>query len=161
MLQANSQYHIDGYIYSGYKYGSIFLHRFDYDTKIVSIKNGVVSWSTLPTRAEYDALNSKTAGSGTAENEYCTITYSWTALANKVCLVNMTFTPKTTINSSSGSVTLDNLPFLASRTVTGATYDNSTLETKGVCILGSSSKNVTFLGPRTLEHSYHCGFVYL
>lgn len=66
MIQIKSRYHIDGYIYSGYKFGSIWLHKFNNDALFVSITGGSVSISKLPTRAEVDALNNKTAVAVTA-----------------------------------------------------------------------------------------------
>lgn len=59
MVQVNSRYHIDGYIYPGYGYGSILMHRFDNEGLFVSIKAGAASVSKLPTRSEFAALEAR------------------------------------------------------------------------------------------------------
>ena len=116
------------------------------------------AWVTQPTRAEVDALNSKTSGAGTAENQYCSYSYTYIKRGN-ICQLYVEATPKQVINNSTGAVNLSDIPKPATSSYS-ATYDPSSAST----ICGSAeldgAKNVSFYGARTAGHVYKAGFTY-
>lgn len=111
---------------------------------------------------QVDTLNSnlaKTSGSGTATNQYGSISFYYNVRAN-ICSVSVEYTPNTNISSSSGIIQLSDLP-APSINIVSPTYAESQLTSYfGVAVI-DSHKACRFLGQRTEGVTYAASFTYV
>lgn len=139
---------------------------FDYGTGYIEI----VAWDTYADvyscsfkRADNSVTDikkysQKTTGSGTASNQYGSANYSYNIRAN-ICTVTVTYTPNTNISTSSGILTLSDIPVPSSNCIS-ATYAEAQLGSSfGAAVL--DNRACRFLGARTSGVEYSASFSYV
>ena len=102
----------------------------------------------------------RTTGSNTAENQYVSVSYNFTKTGN-VCFLYVELTPKQTINTSTGAVTLNEIPKPITQPIYSATYDSNSVGTICGCGELTIAKNLFLYGARTTGHVYKASFTYI
>ena len=126
----------------------------------INIKIGNVG--NTPLQNQVDNLNNqlaKTEGSGTTTNQYGTLSFSYSVRAG-VCSIYAEYTPNTNITTSSGILTLTDIPAPAINIIS-PTYSETQLgEAFGDAVL-DIHKACRFLGARTSGQVYSTSFTYV